>query len=220
MVSWHDCTLLHSELTQTEVRWFPGMTVPVVTQWIDTEVRWFHSMTVHCYTVNWHRGKMVLWHDCTCCYTVNWLRWRWGGPKIPVVTWWIDGRRWDGFMAWFIDCTCLHSEWTQTVSVEAAQWKWREGWWRCWCCRWKKVGGRGHWTARLESSPPTLWRWWKRAMGSNQVWALLVSTGFLSLSCFSLVPCVVVVDSILLSVCVCLSLFNICHSYFLHNVLL
>ena len=67
----------------------------IATQWTDTD-----------------RGEMVLWHDCTCCYTVNWLRWRWGGPKIPVVTWWIDGRRWDGFMAWFIDCTCLHSEWT------------------------------------------------------------------------------------------------------------
>ena len=252
MVSWHDCILLHSELT-------------------ETEVRGFHGMTVH------------------CC-TVNWLRWKWGSPKIPVVTQWVDIRRWDGFMAWFIDCTCSHSEWTQTVSVqvaqwkwilkglmqmlmlgveaaqwkwgdgwwrcwcwvlkqhsgseervdadvgcwsstvevrrglmlmlgvEAAQWKWGEGWCRCWCCRWKKVGGRGHWTARLESSRPTLWRWFKRAMGSSQVGALLV-IGFLSLL-LQFVLCVVVVDSILLSVCACLSLFNICHSYFLHNLLL
>ena len=179
MVSWHDCTLLNSELTQ---RWDGFMAwLYIAKQWTDTEVRWFMAW-LHIVTqwIDRDRGEMVSWHDCILlhieltetevrgfhgmtvhCCTVNWLRWRWGSPKIPVVTQWVDIRRWDGFMAWFIDCTCSHSEWTQTVSVqvaqwkwilkglmqmlmlgvEAAQWKWGDGWWRCWCWVLKQHSG-------------------------------------------------------------------------------
>ena len=63
----------------------------IATQWTDTEVRGFHGMTVHCYTVNWHRGEMVSWHDCTLL-----------NSELT--------QRWDGFMAWLY----IAKQWTDT----------------------------------------------------------------------------------------------------------